>query len=126
MTKIVIPNIPEEEHTPLVKLLLDIISQQAEIIEKQAESDARIRYVFRQENGHISACSNSALELVSGDYFALLDHDDILHPAALYFVAKEINQHPDVEVIYSDEDKLDKEGNVANHILSQILIMICS
>ena len=81
-----------------------------DLIESHAREDARIRFVFRENNGHISAASNSALELVIGDFFALLDHDDVLHLAALYYIAKEINKYPDVEVIYSDEDKLNKKG----------------
>jgi glycosyltransferase involved in cell wall biosynthesis len=72
--------------------------------------DPRIRVVFREENGHISAASNSALALAQGDYMALLDHDDTLHPMALFNVAQVINQHPDCEVIYSDEDKLNPAG----------------
>ncbi|MCZ2126850.1 MAG: glycosyltransferase [Anaerolineales bacterium] len=82
-----------------------------ELIIKHAKEDSRIRYTFRPENGHISAASNSALELASGEYSALLDHDDLLHPRALQFVAEAINLHPEAEIIYSDEDKLDPNGN---------------
>jgi glycosyltransferase involved in cell wall biosynthesis len=84
---------------PQIKSILDSFSQQ----------DARIKVVFRQENGHISAASNSALKLSSGEWIALLDHDDLLPEHALYHVAKTINQHPDVQMIYSDEDKLDEK-----------------
>jgi len=83
------------------------------VIEKYAQEDLRIRYIFRNTNGHISAASNSALELVTGEFVVLLDHDDLLHPLALYHVAKEINKYPDVEVIYSDEDKLNEQGKRA-------------
>jgi len=81
-----------------------------EVIEKFTHEDARVRVVFREENGHISAASNSALALAQGDYVALLDHDDQLHPLALFYVAQAINQHPNCEVIYSDEDKLTQSG----------------
>jgi O-antigen biosynthesis protein len=81
-----------------------------ELIEKHAVEDPRIRFVFRMENGHISASSNSALELAHGEYIALLDHDDLLHPMALYYTAEAVNQHPDAEIIYSDEDKLGVDG----------------
>jgi len=80
------------------------------LIEKHMKEEPRIRCIFRTTNGHISESSNSALELAAGKYLVLLDHDDILHPHALYFVADEINKYPDVEVIYSDEDKFDEAG----------------
>ncbi len=82
-----------------------------DLIEKHAREDARIRYVFRKKNGHISEFSNSALDLATGEFTALLDHDDVLHPLALYYVAEEINEYPDVEVIYSDEDLLNEWGS---------------
>ena len=85
--------------------------RQRQIIRKYAERDGRIRYLFRQENGHISVASNSTLEMATGDYVVLLDHDDVLSVDALYRVAKEIVEHPDVCIIYSDEDKLDISGS---------------
>ena len=66
--------------------------------------------VFRSTNGHISAASNTALEAVTGEYFALLDHDDVLAEHALFWVADAIANNPDAELIYSDEDKIDMEG----------------
>ena len=80
------------------------------ILEKYEKMDKRIRVVFRQSNGHISAASNSALALASGDYVALLDHDDELTPDALYEVASLIERRPDLDMIYSDEDKVDVKG----------------
>ena len=80
------------------------------IIRRYADKDSRIRYVFREKNGHISAASNSAMELASGSFLALLDHDDLLHPLALFLVAQEIIKNPDVRIIYSDEDKLSEQG----------------
>ena len=80
------------------------------MLEAYAQKDARIKVVFRSENGHISATSNDALALASGDYIALLDHDDTLADHALYLVVEEINRHPEAELIYSDEDKIDKKG----------------
>ncbi|HSP80786.1 MAG TPA: glycosyltransferase family 2 protein [Myxococcaceae bacterium] len=75
-----------------------------------AREDPRIRYVVRSENGHISAASNSALELVRGEFIALLDHDDELSEHALACVLEELNAHPEADILYSDEDKLDPEG----------------
>ena len=80
------------------------------VLETYQAKDKRIKVIFRTTNGHISAASNSALELAKGDYIALLDHDDILHINALYEVAAEINAHPDADIIYTDEDKIDKNG----------------
>lgn len=70
----------------------------------------QVKVAYRTANGHISASSNTALELVSGEFVGLLDHDDELHPLALFCVAETINAHPDVALIYSDEDKISEEG----------------
>ncbi|WP_444902115.1 glycosyltransferase family 2 protein [Microbulbifer sp. SSSA007] len=72
--------------------------------------DARIQVEFRKSNGHISAASNSALNLVKGEYIALLDHDDTLAPHALQRVAEEIRKKPQAQLLYSDEDKIDHLG----------------
>ncbi|TIR25666.1 MAG: glycosyltransferase [Mesorhizobium sp.] len=80
------------------------------ILNDYAKRDPRIKIVLREENGHISRASNSALELVTGEWVAMLDHDDVLRPHALAEVALELDRHPDSELIYSDEDKIDSEG----------------
>ena len=80
------------------------------ILAEYATSDSRIKVTFRQQNGHISAATNSAFELAEGDWVALLDHDDVLRSHALAEVALEIDRHPQTELIYSDEDKLDARG----------------
>ena len=80
------------------------------LINDFVQADPRIRAVFRSENGHISAASNSALDLVQYSFVALLDHDDLLHPLALFFVAMHILEYPDSEIIYSDEDKITQKG----------------
>jgi len=80
------------------------------LVERHIHEDERIKSVFRKENGHISEASNSALDIATGEYIALLDHDDILHPQALYWNAKEIIEHPDARIVYSDEDKIDESG----------------
>jgi GT2 family glycosyltransferase len=81
-----------------------------ELIESQAAQDKRIRVTFRAENGHISANSNSALDLATGDYVALLDADDVITEDALFWVAHEIALDPQTDMIFSDEDKIDEEG----------------
>jgi O-antigen biosynthesis protein len=84
----------------------DIIS----LLANYARKDDRIKVLFRKENGHISKASNSALGLATGDFVALLDHDDKLSEHALYFIAEAINQNPKASLIYSDEDKIDESG----------------
>ncbi|MGD9561783.1 MAG: glycosyltransferase [Pyrinomonadaceae bacterium] len=80
------------------------------VLDEYAAKDDRISVVFRGENGHISAASNSALEIAKGEYIVLLDHDDELSPDALYRVAKTVNAFPDAAIIYSDEDLIDENG----------------
>lgn len=75
-------------------------------IKEYAEKDNRIKYKFLSTNLHISGASNKALTLSTGLFICLLDHDDILWPNALYEVAKAINEHPNADIIYSDEDKI--------------------
>jgi GT2 family glycosyltransferase len=79
-------------------------------LQKWAHRDKRIKLMRRLENGHISAASNDALRLATGDFVALLDHDDELAPTALYFVALALNKNPDLQLLYSDEDKLDAQN----------------
>ncbi|MDE2421448.1 MAG: glycosyltransferase [Gammaproteobacteria bacterium] len=81
-----------------------------DLLNHYAKIDQRIKVVFRQENGHISAASNSALEIASGDWIALLDHDDLLPSHALYWVAQNINDYPNAKLFYSDEDKINEAG----------------
>ena len=72
--------------------------------------DQRIRFVRRERNGHIAAASNTALSLADGEFVALLDHDDELAAHALYMVAEALNERPDLDLIFSDEDKIDDAG----------------
>ena len=81
-----------------------------EIIRKYCKTDERIKAVFREQNGHISRASNSALELATGEYSVLMDHDDILRNDALYEMALAINKKGGADIIYSDEDKIDEWG----------------
>jgi GT2 family glycosyltransferase/glycosyltransferase involved in cell wall biosynthesis len=80
------------------------------VLEEYRARDPRIKVAWREKNGHISAASNTALGLATGEYVALLDHDDVLPPDALYWVARELNDHPDAALLYSDEDKIDFDG----------------
>ncbi len=75
------------------------------------KNDSRVKYTALSENLGISGNTNAALELATGDYIVLGDHDDIIRPDALYECARVINENPDVDVIYSDEDKFDCSKN---------------
>ena len=83
------------------------------VLEEYRARDPRIKVAYREKNGHISAASNTALTLATGEFVALLDHDDELAPDALYWELKELNDHPHAALTYSDEDKLDFEGQPA-------------
>ena len=73
---------------------------------KEMCKDSRIKFKFIGENKGISGNTNEALEMVTGDYVALLDHDDLLPLNSLYEVVKCINENPSVRFIYTDEDKI--------------------
>lgn len=75
-----------------------------------AARDPRIKYVIRPTNGHISAATNSALDLATGDFVAFVDHDDLLPPDALLHVAEAIRDRPTADLLYTDEDKIDTFG----------------
>ena len=74
------------------------------------DKDDRIQVIFRNENGHISLATNTAIDNSSGDYLLFLDHDDTLALNALNEVVSEINDNNDVALIYSDEDKITPDG----------------
>jgi glycosyltransferase involved in cell wall biosynthesis len=76
--------------------------------------DNRIKLIFREQNGHISVCSNSALSLVNGEFTGFLDHDDLLAPEALYEVVHLLNKNKEADFIYSDEDKVDESGRLSD------------
>ncbi|WP_156512934.1 glycosyltransferase [Planctomyces sp. SH-PL62] len=72
--------------------------------------DPRVRLVRRATNGNISAATNTAAEHATGEFFVLLDHDDVLHPEALTHLAIRLDRERDVDLIYTDDDKLGMDG----------------
>lgn len=84
----------------------DVVS----ILRNLAARDSRVKLIRREENGGIIAASNSALNLVTGEFVALLDHDDSLTPTALEQVAHHISDDETIDYLYSDEDKVDQDG----------------
>lgn len=85
------------------------------IIKEYQAKDKRIKLIERKENGHISQATNSALEIAKGDFVALMDHDDVLWPNALYEMVKVIRANKNVDFIYSDEDKIDGSGKIHSY-----------
>jgi GT2 family glycosyltransferase len=80
------------------------------VLQGYMDSDPQIKVCFREVNGHISNASNSALEMATGDWIMLIDHDDLIPSNAIQEFADVIQSHPDVKMIYSDEDKISPEG----------------
>lgn len=81
-----------------------------EALNLYGRGDKRIRIKFLEKNLGIAINSNEAVRLASGGFIAFLDHDDTLAPFALYEVVKALNQNPDADFIYSDEDKITENG----------------
>ena len=81
----------------------------AATLKEYTAAEPRIKVLDLEENIGIAANTNRAISMASGDYIGLLDHDDILSPDTLYEVAKKIKEE-NSDVIYTDEDKVDREG----------------
>jgi glycosyltransferase involved in cell wall biosynthesis len=81
-----------------------------EVLREAAERDPRIRVIERATNGHIVEASNDGVAAARGEFIALLDHDDLLTPRALERMQQAIDLEPEVDYLYSDEDKVDAAG----------------
>lgn len=81
-----------------------------EVLEGFRSSDERVKVKYLTKNQGISGASNEAFSMVTGEYAALLDHDDCLSRDSLFEVAKLVNSHPEADIIYTDEDKLSMGG----------------
>ena len=75
-------------------------------IQKMIKNEPRIKYKYLNKNGGISENTNEALKLATGDFIALMDHDDTISMDCLFENVKVINENPDVEFLFSDEDKM--------------------
>jgi len=91
--------------------------QVREILERAARQDQRIEVAWRTDNGGIVAASNDALRLATGEFVALLDHDDKLHPDALARVDEALRGNREADYVYTDEDKIDARGRHAGPFL---------
>ncbi len=92
--------------------LADDASTQQNVREclQKYENQPQIKILYREENGHISKCTNSAIEMAEGEFIAFMDCDDVLAPNALYEVARKLNEDRTLDFIYSDEDKISEDG----------------
>ncbi len=109
-----IDSILKQTYTNFEICLADDKSTNQETIDTLKEyerNDKRIKVVYRKENGHISKATNSAIKIATGEFIALMDNDDVLSLNALYEVVKFLNKNKKLDMIYSDEDKLDMNGN---------------
>lgn len=79
---------------------------------KEYEKNPKVKVVYRKENGMISKASNSAIKLANNEFIVLVDNDDVIVKDALYHLALVLNKNKDLDMIYSDEDKLDFKGRV--------------
>jgi GT2 family glycosyltransferase len=81
------------------------------ILEEFRNRDSRIKIHYSEKNGGIAAATNQAAHLATGDFLAFLDSDDELEPDALLENVLLLNKNKDADFIYSDDDKIDENGN---------------
>lgn len=82
-----------------------------DLLHEVAEGDPRFRVHLRPKRGGIVAASNDGLAMARGEFVAFCDHDDELTVAALSAMVEHIDRHDDVDILYSDEDKIDLKGH---------------
>jgi GT2 family glycosyltransferase len=102
-----------QEHADWEWILVDDLSPSPEVrdwIRRQAETEPRVRLIERTENGHIVKATNDGVEAARGEFLVFLDHDDLLSPDALAVMARHIDADPEVDYLYSDEDKAEPDG----------------
>jgi GT2 family glycosyltransferase/glycosyltransferase involved in cell wall biosynthesis len=80
------------------------------VLDQFAKADPRIRVIHLQGNLGIANNTNQALHLAKGDFVALMDHDDLVSPDMLYQVVKALNNEPELDILYCDEDKVSENG----------------
>ena len=77
-----------------------------ELLRRYEEKDSRIKGVYNNRQLHIAENTTEAIKIATGDFIAFSDHDDLLTPDAMFHVAKAVNENMELEVLYSDEDKV--------------------
>lgn len=95
-------------------ILVDDASTQESVrtVLAEYENKEKIKVIYRKENGHISKATNDGIQAANGEFVALCDCDDLYAPNALYEIAKKLNEEPELDFIYSDEDKISEDGKI--------------
>ena len=79
---------------------------------RKYESEHNVQVIYRETNGHISVATNDGIRAATGDFIVFMDCDDTIDPSALYEFAAKLNENPELDFIYSDEDKLTEDGKI--------------
>lgn len=77
---------------------------------REIKQNKRIMLVNKKENVGIAKATNAGIEKATGDFVGFLDHDDILTDDALLRMVQYLNEHPETDMVYSDEDKISEDG----------------
>ena len=77
---------------------------------RETAADPHVRVIYRAQNGHISAATNDGIAAAKGEFIVFMDCDDVIEPDTLYRFAEKLNENPELDFIYSDEDKLSEDG----------------
>jgi O-antigen biosynthesis protein len=109
-----IASVLEQAYPHLELCIADDASTRSHVraVLESAAADPRVRVVYRDQQGGIAAASNSALEVAHGEFVGFIDHDDVLRAHALYSMVAYVRDHPEADVVYSDEDKLLPDGSL--------------
>lgn len=86
------------------------LDETIQTLKEYQKKDKRIKITFRKENGMISKASNTALKMAKGEFVVLVDNDDVIERDSLYYIVEVLNHNKDIDMIYSDEDKIDFNG----------------
>lgn len=81
-----------------------------ETIEEYKKKSDKIHVVYRKKNGMISEASNSAIKISRGEFIVLVDNDDVVEKEVLYYIVEVLNKDKNIDMIYTDEDKIDFRG----------------
>jgi GT2 family glycosyltransferase/glycosyltransferase involved in cell wall biosynthesis len=110
---VAVDSVRQQVYTNWELCIADDASTQSAVrdyLKQLSAQEPRVRVVLRESNGNISAATNSAAQLASGEFLVLLDQDDLLTPDALAEIALSSSASAGCDIIYSDDDKIDSAG----------------